>query len=162
MPNRTTGVAPALDDVSKRIVELLQEDGRQPFVTIAREVGLSEAAVRQRVQKLIDGDVMQIVAVTDPLQVGFTRQAMVGVRVPGDVREVADALCAMPEVSYVVTTAGQLRPAGRGGLRGRRAPPRRRHAADPRSPRRGRHRDVRLPQAQQAAVPMGNPVGDQQ
>jgi Lrp/AsnC family transcriptional regulator, regulator for asnA, asnC and gidA len=108
MPNRTTGAAPALDDVSKRIVELLQEDGRQPFVTIAREVGLSEAAVRQRVQKLIDGDVMQIVAVTDPLQVGFTRQAMVGVRVPGDVREVADALCAMPEVSYVVTTAGSF------------------------------------------------------
>jgi Lrp/AsnC family transcriptional regulator, regulator for asnA, asnC and gidA len=108
MPNRTTGAAPALDDVSKRIVELLQEDGRQPFVTIAREVGLSEAAVRQRVQKLIDGDVMQIVAVTDPLQVGFTRQAMVGVRVPGDVREVAEALCAMPEVSYVVTTAGSF------------------------------------------------------
>ena len=108
MPNRTNGVAPVLDDVSKRIVELLQEDGRQPFVTIAREVGLSEAAVRQRVQKLIDADVMQIVAVTDPLQVGFTRQAMVGVRVPGDVREVADALCAMPEVSYVVTTAGSF------------------------------------------------------
>jgi len=108
MPNRSNGVASPLDDVSKRIVELLQEDGRQPFVTIAREVGLSEAAVRQRVQKLIDGDVMQIVAVTDPLQVGFTRQAMVGVRVPGDVREVADALCDMPEVSYVVTTAGSF------------------------------------------------------
>ena len=108
MPNRTSGLAPPLDDVSKRIVELLQEDGRQPFVTIAREVGLSEAAVRQRVQKLIDGDVMQIVAVTDPLQVGFTRQAMVGVLVPGDVRLVADALCEMPEVSYVVTTAGSF------------------------------------------------------
>ena len=108
MPNRTNGLAPPLDDVSKRIVELLQEDGRQPFVTIAREVGLSEAAVRQRVQKLIDGDVMQIVAVTDPLQVGFTRQAMVGVLVPGDVRLVADALCEMPEVSYVVTTAGSF------------------------------------------------------
>ena len=108
MPNRTSGLATPLDDVSKRIVELLQEDGRQPFVTIAREVGLSEAAVRQRVQKLIDADVMQIVAVTDPLQVGFTRQAMIGVRVLGDVREVADALCEMPEVSYVVTTAGSF------------------------------------------------------
>jgi len=108
MPNRTSGLATPLDDVSKRIVELLQEDGRQSFVTIAREVGLSEAAVRQRVQKLIDADVMQIVAVTDPLQVGFTRQAMIGVRIPGDVREVADALCEMPEVSYVVTTAGSF------------------------------------------------------
>jgi len=104
MPTRT---AP-LDAVSKRIVELLQEDGRQSFVTIAREVGLSEAAVRQRVQKLIDADVMQIVAVTDPLQVGFSRQAMIGVRVAGDVARVAEALCDMPEVSYVVTTAGSF------------------------------------------------------
>ncbi len=154
--------APALDDVSKRIVELLQEDGRQPFVTIAREVGLSEAAVRQRVQKLIDGDVMQIVAVTDPLQVGFTRQAMVGVRVPGDVREVADALCAMPEVSYVVTTAGSF------DLLVEVVCEDDEHLLDVvmrqiRGPaRRRRHRDVRLPQAQQAAVPMGNPVGDRQ
>jgi Lrp/AsnC family transcriptional regulator for asnA, asnC and gidA len=99
---------PVLDAVSKRIVELLQEDGRQPFVTIARDVGLSEAAVRQRVQKLIDADVMQIVAVTDPLQVGFTRQAMVGIRVSGDVATASDALCALPEVSYVVTTAGSF------------------------------------------------------
>ena len=99
---------PVLDAVSRRLVELLQEDGRQPFATLAREVGLSEAAVRQRVQKLIDADVMQIVAVTDPLQVGFARQAMVGIRVSGDVALVSDALCAMPEVSYVVTTAGSF------------------------------------------------------
>ncbi|HEU4999136.1 MAG TPA: Lrp/AsnC family transcriptional regulator [Lapillicoccus sp.] len=108
MPTRTSAISGPLDDVSKRIVELLQEDGRQPFVTIAREVGLSEAAVRQRVQKLIDADVMQIVAVTDPLQVGFSRQAMIGVRVAGDVARVADALCDLPEVSYVVTTAGSF------------------------------------------------------
>ena len=108
MPTRTLAVSSPLDDVSKRIVELLQEDGRQPFVTIAREVGLSEAAIRQRVQKLIDADVMQIVAVTDPLQIGFTRQAMIGVRVAGDVAGVAKALCAMSEVSYVVTTAGSF------------------------------------------------------
>ena len=108
MPTRTSSISGPLDDVSKRIVELLQDDGRRPFVTIAREVGLSEAAVRQRVQKLIDADVMQIVAVTDPLQVGFSRQAMIGVRVAGDVARVADALCDLPEVSYVVTTAGSF------------------------------------------------------
>ena len=108
MPNRTTGAAPALDDVSKRIVELLQEDGRQPFVTIAREVGLSEAAVRQRVQKLIDGDVMQIVAVTDPLQVGFPRQAMIGISCEGDVEAVAEKIADMAEVDYVVITAGSF------------------------------------------------------
>jgi Lrp/AsnC family transcriptional regulator, regulator for asnA, asnC and gidA len=104
MPRRVS----ALDELSKRIVEQLQTDGRQPFATIARTVGLSEAAVRQRVQKLLDADVMQIVAVTDPLQVGFTRQAMIGVRVTGDVARVAEALCAMPDVAYVVTTAGSF------------------------------------------------------
>lgn len=94
-----------LDDVAKAIIEHLQEDGRQSYATIAKSVGLSEAAVRQRVQRLLDAEVMQIVAVTDPLQVGFRRQAMIGIRVDGDMSHVADALSAMPEVSYVVTTA---------------------------------------------------------
>jgi Lrp/AsnC family transcriptional regulator for asnA, asnC and gidA len=97
-----------LDDVSKAIIELLQEDGRQAYATIAKRVGLSEAAVRQRVQRLLDQEVMQIVAVTDPLQVGFRRQAMIGIRVDGDLTPVADALTAMDEVAYVVTTAGSF------------------------------------------------------
>ena len=97
-----------LDDVAKAIIEHLQEDGRQSYATIAKSVGLSEAAVRQRVQRLLDAEVMQIVAVTDPLQVGFRRQAMIGIRVDGDMAHVADALSAMPEVSYVVTTAGSF------------------------------------------------------
>ena len=97
-----------LDDVSKRIIELLQHDGRKSYASMALEVGLSEAAVRQRVQRLLDADVMQIVAVTDPLQLGFQRQAMVGLRVGGDVTPVAEALTAMTEVSYAVTTAGSF------------------------------------------------------
>jgi Lrp/AsnC family transcriptional regulator for asnA, asnC and gidA len=97
-----------LDDVSKAIIEHLQEDGRQSYATIARHVGLSEAAVRQRVQRLLDSGVMQIVAVTDPLQVGFRRQAMIGIRVDGDLSSVADELTRMPEVDYVVTTAGSF------------------------------------------------------
>ncbi|MBO3084425.1 Lrp/AsnC family transcriptional regulator [Cellulomonas fengjieae] len=97
---------PALDDVSKAIVEQLQEDGRRPYATIGKAIGLSEAAVRQRVQRLTDSGVMQIVAVTDPLQVGFTRQAMIGLRCEGNLSLVADALAALPEVDYVVITAG--------------------------------------------------------
>jgi Lrp/AsnC family transcriptional regulator for asnA, asnC and gidA len=97
-----------LDDVSKSIIEQLQQDGRKSYAAIAGEVGLSEAAVRQRVQRLLDAEVMQIVAVTDPLQVGFQRQAMIGMRVTGDMTPVAEALSAMPEVSYVVTTAGSF------------------------------------------------------
>jgi Lrp/AsnC family transcriptional regulator, regulator for asnA, asnC and gidA len=97
-----------LDDVAKRIIELLQEDGRQSYAAIAKSVGLSEAAVRQRVQRLLDAEVMQIVAVTDPIQVGFRRQAMIGIRVEGDLIELGEALSAMPEVDYVVTTAGSF------------------------------------------------------
>jgi Lrp/AsnC family transcriptional regulator for asnA, asnC and gidA len=98
----------ALDDVGKAIVEQLQQDGRRPYAMIARAVGLSEAAVRQRVSRLQEAGVIQIVAVTDPLQLGFRRQAMVGIRVDGDIRAVADALAEMPEVDYVVITAGSF------------------------------------------------------
>ncbi|MFD0446601.1 Lrp/AsnC family transcriptional regulator [Streptomyces indonesiensis] len=99
---------PTLDSVSLAIIEQLQEDGRQPYAAIGKAVGLSEAAVRQRVQKLLDQGVMQIVAVTDPLTVGFRRQAMVGINVEGDLDPVADALTAMDEVEYVVVTAGSF------------------------------------------------------
>ncbi|MDX6211263.1 MAG: Lrp/AsnC family transcriptional regulator, regulator for asnA, asnC and gidA, partial [Frankiales bacterium] len=94
-----------LDDVSKAIIEQLQQDGRRPYATIAKAVGLSEAAVRQRVQRLLDAKVMDIVAVTDPTTLGFLRWAMVGVRVEGDLQVVADQLAALPEVDYVVITA---------------------------------------------------------
>jgi Lrp/AsnC family transcriptional regulator for asnA, asnC and gidA len=97
---------PSLDDVSKAIIAELQQDGRRSYASIGKAVGLSEAAVRQRVQRLIEGGVMQIVAVTDPLQLGFARQAMVGIRVTGALEPVADALSAIGEVSYVVLTAG--------------------------------------------------------
>ncbi len=99
---------PVLDDVSKQIIEQLQEDGRRAYATIGRAVGLSEAAVRQRVQRLVDSGVIQIVAVTDPLQVGFTRQAMIGVRCEGDLEAVAEALGAITEVDYLVITAGSF------------------------------------------------------
>jgi Lrp/AsnC family transcriptional regulator for asnA, asnC and gidA len=97
-----------LDDVSRAIIEQLQQDGRRPYARIAEAVGLSEAAVRQRVQRLLDAGIMQIVGVTDPMQVGFSRQAMVGVRTRGDTRKVADALAGFDEVDYVVVTAGSM------------------------------------------------------
>jgi Lrp/AsnC family transcriptional regulator for asnA, asnC and gidA len=97
-----------LDDVSRAIVEQLQIDGRKSYSDIGRAVDLSEAAVRQRVQKLIESGVMQIVAVTDPLQMGFNRQAMIGIRTSGDARVVADELSAIGAVEYVVLTAGSF------------------------------------------------------
>src|SRR3954465_6542943 len=96
---------PALDDVNKRIIEQLQRDCRMSYAALAKIVGLSEAAVRQRVQRLLDAGVMQIVAVTDPLTLGFSRQVMVGIKVTGDMRPVADAIASIPEVDYVVICA---------------------------------------------------------
>lgn len=95
-----------LDAVSKAIIEQLQSDGRRSYADIGKVVGLSEAAVRQRVQRLTESGVMQIVAVTDPMQLGFYRQAMIGVRVSGDTTVVAERLAGIPAVDYVVLTAG--------------------------------------------------------
>src|SRR6516164_7464349 len=97
-----------LDPPTRAIIEALQRDGRQPYGAIAEEVGLSEAAVRRRGQRLREAGIMQIVAVTDPLQLGFTRQAMVGISVEGDVRQVAEKLSALNEVDYVVMCAGSF------------------------------------------------------
>ncbi|TNC31041.1 Lrp/AsnC family transcriptional regulator [Mumia zhuanghuii] len=102
----TNGVI--LDDVSKRIIAQLQVDGRRSYAAIGKAVGLSEAAVRQRVQKLTDAGVIQIVAVTDPLELGFARQAMVGICVDGDVFAVTDALAEIPELDYLVITTGRF------------------------------------------------------
>jgi Lrp/AsnC family transcriptional regulator for asnA, asnC and gidA len=104
---RAAGRTPTvLDDVSKAIIEQLQQDGRRSYAAIGKVVGLSEAAVRQRVQRLVEGGVMQVVAVTDPLELGFARQAMVGVSATGPLEPVADALAEIEEVDYVVITAG--------------------------------------------------------
>jgi Lrp/AsnC family transcriptional regulator, regulator for asnA, asnC and gidA len=97
-----------LDGISKQIIEQLQQDGRRSYAAIGKAVGLSEAAVRQRVQRLIDGGAMQIVAVTDPMTLGFRRQTMIGVRCSGDLDRVADHLAAIEAIDYVVISAGSF------------------------------------------------------
>jgi Lrp/AsnC family transcriptional regulator for asnA, asnC and gidA len=96
-----------LDDASRAIIEQLQQDGRRPYATIGRAVGLSEAAVRQRVQKLHDQGVMQIVAVTDPARVGLLRSAMIAIKVIGDVEAVSKQIERLPEISYLVVVTGK-------------------------------------------------------
>jgi Lrp/AsnC family transcriptional regulator, regulator for asnA, asnC and gidA len=97
-----------LDDISKAIIEQLQLDGRRSYAAIGKAVGLSEAAVRQRVQRLTDAGVMQVVAVTDPLELGFARQAMIGIKAEGSLEPIADELAKMDEIEYVVITAGSF------------------------------------------------------
>src|SRR5215813_46812 len=91
----------ALDAVSRHIIEQLQQDGRRSYAAIGKAVGLSEAAVRQRVQRLIDAD-------TDPLSLGFRRQTMIGIRCNGDIQRIADLLSGMEAIDYVVITAGSF------------------------------------------------------
>ncbi|HET9894187.1 MAG TPA: Lrp/AsnC family transcriptional regulator [Streptosporangiaceae bacterium] len=102
------GGSSGLDGVSRHIIEQLQQDGRRSYAAIGKAVGLSEAAVRQRVQRLLELGVMQIVAVTDPMSLGFKRQAMIGVRCGGDLQRVADLLAGMAAIDYVVITAGSF------------------------------------------------------
>lgn len=97
-----------IDDTDKAIIEALQTDGRMPYTRLGATVGLSEAAVRQRVQRLTESGVVQIVAVTDPLMLGFSRMAMVGLKVEGDLRAVAADIAAIPDVSYVVIVSGSF------------------------------------------------------
>jgi Lrp/AsnC family transcriptional regulator for asnA, asnC and gidA len=103
-----SGQAVVLDNTAKQIIEQLQQDGRRSYAAIGKAVGLSEAAVRQRVQRLLDAGVMQIVAVTDPLTLGFHRQSMIGIKCEGDLERVAEHLAVLDEIDYVVITAGSF------------------------------------------------------
>ncbi len=98
----------SIDPTDEELIRLLQTDGRLPYTRLAKAVGLSEAAVRQRVQRLLESGVMQVVAVTDPMSLGLRRQAMVGITVEGDVRAAAEAVAALDEAVYVVLTAGPI------------------------------------------------------
>ena len=109
--NGRRGATPrGADEVSaldKRIIEHLQQDGRRPFTQIASDLGVSEAAVRARTNRLVERGVLQVVGVTDPLRLGFQQMAMIGIRCESDkLVEVSEQIAEMPEVDYVVITAG--------------------------------------------------------
>ncbi|MET0128269.1 MAG: Lrp/AsnC family transcriptional regulator [Solirubrobacterales bacterium] len=95
-----------LDDVDRRIIDQLQEEGRRPYTEIARAVGLSEAGVRQRIASLTERGVIQIVAATSPIALGMI-QAFVSVRVAGaGLEQVAERIARIPEVDYVAVCTG--------------------------------------------------------
>ena len=100
---------PLLDGLDKAIIKELQLDGRRPYAQIGRELKVPEATVRQRAERLITRGVVQVVGVTDPLAMGFQQPALIGLKVePGRLEEIADAIAALEEVTYVVITAGRF------------------------------------------------------
>lgn len=99
----------SVDEIDQRIIEALQQDGRRPFTKIAADIGISEASVRQRVAHLINTQVMQIVAVTNPIKLGYTMASMIGIRVSGErLLEVAQEISAFEEVIYLILCTGSF------------------------------------------------------
>lgn len=97
-----------LDPIDRSIVELLQRDGRMAFTAIAADIGLTEGAVRRRVQRLTETGAMQVVAVTDPVALGDRRVALIGLRISAATDAVASWISDQPEVEYLVATAGRF------------------------------------------------------
>ena len=146
-----------VSDLDKRIIEHLQADGRRPFTQIAADLGVSEAAVRARTNRLIERGILQVVGVTDPLKLGFHQMAMIGIRCESDqLVTVADQIAEMPEVDYVVITAGTYDLLDRDRVRGQRGPPALPDREAARARRRARDRDVRVPADGQADLPVGH------
>jgi Lrp/AsnC family transcriptional regulator for asnA, asnC and gidA len=99
--------ADGISELDQGILERLQADGRMPYTRIAAELGVSEAAVRARTNRLMERGVLQVVGVTDPLKLGYDQMAMVGVRCEAEsLLSAAGAIAELPEVIYVVVTAG--------------------------------------------------------
>ena len=107
-PRGAVSATPSLDRIDQRLIEALQKNGREPFRRIAAEVGVSEATIRARYQRLCEDNILQVTGVTNPLGLGFDAIAMVGIRTSGAPEPVADAISQWDEADYVVITAGQF------------------------------------------------------
>ena len=96
-----------MDELDRKIIALLQRDGRASNAKIAREVGVSEGTVRRRLRRLVQQDVVKIVAVPNLEKLGYATTALVGLQTgPGKSDEVADAIASLDEAQYVAITTG--------------------------------------------------------
>jgi Lrp/AsnC family transcriptional regulator for asnA, asnC and gidA len=97
-----------IDRISQQIIAILQRDGRCPNTVIARELGISESAVRSRIQSLTSAGILQIIGLTDPGNMGFGVMALIGVQASNDLNRIADLVSTWPETTYVVISAGSF------------------------------------------------------
>lgn len=103
------GEEPNVDDVDRHLIRILQVDGRTPYSQLAKAVGLSDAAARQRVNRLREQGYINIVAITDPVTMGLgDHQGLLGLRVTSDASKVANEVGAFNDAVYVVMTAGRF------------------------------------------------------
>lgn len=106
--NHVPEPAVVIDEIDRKIIIALQADGRTSYADLGPAVGLSAAAARQRVQRLIESKALQVVGVTDPMALGYPSMAMLGVSVDGDVVAVADQIADLDGVIYMVLTSGRF------------------------------------------------------
>ena len=97
-----------LDDLDDRLIAALRENGRVAFRPLAARLGVSEATLRNRYTRLVEGNVLQITAVTNPMALGYDATAMLGLSVNGPPEHVADELSRWEEAVYVVVVAGRF------------------------------------------------------
>jgi len=97
-----------LDEIDRKLITALQEDGRLSYSELGDLVGLTAGGARKRVKRLEERGVVQVVGVTDPLRLGYRSMAMVGVIAEGDLEELAAAISEINNVIYVVLTAGRF------------------------------------------------------
>jgi Lrp/AsnC family transcriptional regulator for asnA, asnC and gidA len=100
-------ISSKIDDIDLQIIKILNEDGRTPFSQIAQQLDVSTGMIRQRYQRLVQDGVLQVVAVTNPLLMGFTTMAQIGAKVDvGRLQEIAEQIAAFEEVVYLVLITG--------------------------------------------------------
>ncbi len=96
-----------MDELDKKIVSILQVNGRSSNAKIARQVGVSEGTVRRRLKRLVDDEIVHVVAIPDPAKIGYGSEAIIGIRVdPDKVDSVADSIAKLSQVSWVSVTTG--------------------------------------------------------
>ena len=107
---KTKGIASPSDDLNQSIIKLLQEDGRMAYKDVARELGVSEGTIRNRVQSMKQSGLLKIVALADPMVVRYKADAMIGIKVasPATPRQVAERLTEFSEVVYVIWVSGRF------------------------------------------------------
>lgn len=97
-----------LDDLDRKLVQELQKNGRQSFVTLAKKLGVVEGTVRKRIKNLLDKDIIKIIAVPNPRKLGYNFLSIMGLQVRmADLRKVADELAQKPNVCYLSFVAGR-------------------------------------------------------
>ncbi|MBI3159930.1 MAG: Lrp/AsnC family transcriptional regulator [Chloroflexi bacterium] len=102
-------ITQSLDPIDTAIITHLQQDGRKPFTDIAKELGVSEGTVRNRVNRLVKERILQVVGMVDPYQLGFDAPALIGVSVsPPDIDRAAAEIAELPEVSYLIMVSGDF------------------------------------------------------